>query len=86
MPQDLLGIERQLQSQLGTQKYFSLLDLSKKENSVKKLPYSIRILLENVIRNYDGFAVTEGHINTILNWKETAGVKEIGRASCRERV
>ena len=77
MPQDFLGIEKQLPSQLGNQKYFSLHELSKKEEVVKRLPYSIRILLENVIRNYDGFAVTEDHINIVLNWKETAGKKDI---------
>lgn len=83
MPQDFLGIEKQLPSQLGNQKYFSLFELSKKEEVVKKLPYSIRILLENVIRNYDGFAVTEDHINIILNWKETAGKKDIPYSPAR---
>ncbi len=83
MPQDILGIEKQLQSQLGTQKYFSLQDLSEKESSVSKLPYAIRILLENVIRNYDGFAVTEDHIQTVLNWKNTAGVKDIPYSPAR---
>lgn len=83
MPQDFLGIEQQLPSQLGTQKYFSLFELSKKRPVVKKLPYSIRILLENVIRNYDGFAVTEEHIETVLNWKETANVKDIPYSPAR---
>ncbi|MEQ9405861.1 MAG: aconitate hydratase AcnA [Cyclobacteriaceae bacterium] len=83
MAQDFLGIEKQLPSQLGTQKYFSLFELSKKKPIVKKLPYSIRILLENVIRNYDGFAVTEEHIETVLNWKETAGVKDIPYSPAR---
>ena len=77
MPQDVLGIEKELQSQLGSHKWFSLFELAKKEPVVKKLPYSIRILLENVIRNYDDFAVTKDHIDTVLNWKETAGVKDI---------
>ncbi|MEO9872711.1 aconitate hydratase AcnA [Ekhidna sp.] len=83
MPQDFLGIEKQLPSQLGNQKYFSLFELAKKKDVVKTLPYSIRILLENVIRNYDGFAVTEDHINTILSWKETAGVKDIPYSPAR---
>ncbi len=77
MAQDFLGIEKQLPSQLGTQKYFSLFELAKKKPIVKKLPYSIRILLENVIRNYDGFAVTEEHIETVLDWKNTASKKDI---------
>ncbi|GAB4230926.1 MAG: aconitate hydratase AcnA [Ekhidna sp.] len=83
MPQDFLGIEQQLPSQLGEYKYFSLFELAKKRPVVKKLPYSIRILLENVIRNYDGFAVTEEHIETVLNWKETAGVKDIPYSPAR---
>ncbi|WP_420575582.1 aconitate hydratase AcnA [Ekhidna sp.] len=83
MPQDFLGIEKQLSSQLGEHKYFSLSELAKNKSVVKKLPYSVRILLENVIRNYDGFAVTEEHIETVLNWKETAGVKDIPYSPAR---
>ncbi len=83
MAQDFFGIEKQLPSQLGTQKYFSLFELSKKKPVVKKLPYSIRILLENVIRNYDGFAVTEEHLETVLDWKNTAGVKDIPYSPAR---
>ena len=83
MPQDFLGIEKQLSSKLGTQNYFSLFELAKKKAVINSLPYSIRILLENVVRNYDGFAVTEEHINTVLNWKETAGVKDIPYSPAR---
>lgn len=83
MPQDFLGIEKKLTSQLGEQKYFSLSELAKKKSIVNKLPYSIRILLENVIRNYDGFAVTEEHIETVLNWKETANKKDIPYSPAR---
>jgi aconitate hydratase len=77
MAQDFFGIEKQLHPKIGTQKYFSLFELAKKKPIVKKLPYSIRILLENVIRNYDGFAVTEEHLETVLDWKNTAGIKDI---------
>ena len=77
MGKDFFGIERELTTPLGTQKYFSLRELQKLGKNVDKLPFSIRILLENAIRNYDGFAVTEDHLNTILDWKTTAGVKDI---------
>lgn len=36
---------------------------------LKKLPFSIRILLENALRNYDDFLVNKDHIDHILNWK-----------------
>lgn len=77
MIKDFFGIEKQLASQLGNQKYFSLFELAKTKPSIKSLPYSIRILLENVIRNYDGFAVTEEHLETVIDWKNTAGKKDI---------
>lgn len=35
---------------------------------VIKLPFSIRILLENALRNYDGFLVTDAHIENLINW------------------
>ncbi len=36
---------------------------------INKLPFSIRILLENLLRNADGFLVTEEDIRTLANWK-----------------
>ncbi|MBV6645785.1 MAG: aconitate hydratase AcnA [Cyclobacteriaceae bacterium] len=83
MAQDFFGIERELTTPLGSHKYFSLKELSKQKEVVHKLPYSIRILLENAIRNYDAFAVTEEHLQTLLNWKETAGVKDIPYSPAR---
>ncbi|MDI9356394.1 MAG: aconitate hydratase AcnA [Chitinophagaceae bacterium] len=77
MKKDIFGIEKELKSALGVHKYYSLQELSKKENRFKHLPYSIRILLENAIRNYDGFAVTDEHLETLLDWKNTQGKKEI---------
>ena len=77
MSKDFLGIEQELTVSSGVKKYFSLAALSKKEPVIHTLPYSIRILLENAIRNYDGFAVTESHIRTLLDWKNTAGKKDI---------
>tara|TARA_R110002050_G_scaffold45192_3_gene107277 strand:+ start:173 stop:2953 length:2781 start_codon:yes stop_codon:yes gene_type:complete len=35
---------------------------------IRKLPFSIRILLENALRNYDGFLVTDEHIENLINW------------------
>lgn len=36
--------------------------------SVSKLPFSIRILLENVLRNFDGEIVTEQHVRSLAEW------------------
>ena len=83
MSQDFFGIEQQLTASMGGHKYYSLFELAKKKPVVNTLPYSIRILLENAIRNYDGFAVTEEHLETLLNWKDTAGSKDIPYSPAR---
>lgn len=49
--------------------YFSLEKLSEKtEIDLTKLPFSIKILLENMLRNEDGQIVTENHIKSLGNW------------------
>ncbi len=35
---------------------------------VDRLPYSIKVLLEAVLRNVDGFAVTEEHVKTVAQY------------------
>jgi len=58
-------------------KYYSLKELAKDNYKIEKLPFSIRILLENIMRNYNGFSVNEEHFKTILNWKPKPDSKEI---------
>jgi aconitate hydratase len=35
---------------------------------VSKLPYSIKVLLEAAVRQFDGRAITEEHVNKLANW------------------
>ncbi|MBX2985113.1 MAG: aconitate hydratase AcnA [Bacteroidia bacterium] len=56
--------------------YCSLKDLPGGKN-IEHLPFSIRILLENALRNHDGFTVTDDHINTLMNWSPEATDKDI---------
>ena len=51
--------------------------LDDKGVNLDKMPYSIRVLLENVIRNYDGFLVTLEDINTVANWPEGTTEKDV---------
>ncbi|BEP18612.1 aconitate hydratase AcnA [Pyrofollis japonicus] len=44
---------------------------------ISRLPYTIRILLENVARNYDGKTVTEEDVRTVASWPQGAGDKVI---------
>ena len=39
---------------------------------VSRLPVSIRIVLESVLRNYDGKRITEDNVRSLANWKPNA--------------
>src|SRR5947208_5416735 len=54
-------------------KFYSLPALEKKLGvNVARLPVSIRIVLESVLRNCDGKKVTEEHVRELANWKGVA--------------
>ena len=36
---------------------------------ISKLPYTIKILLEALLRNCDGFAITQDHVLSLANWQ-----------------
>ncbi len=75
--QDFLGIRKTLSVNDKKVFYYSLRALQEKGHNILKLPFSIRILLESALRNYDNFIITEEHVNTILNWKPKPAEKEI---------
>jgi len=52
--------------------YYSLPALARKFPNVKRLPVSIRIVLESVLRNVDGKKVTEAHVEQLANWRPNA--------------
>ncbi|HVL76705.1 MAG TPA: aconitate hydratase AcnA [Noviherbaspirillum sp.] len=54
-------------------KFYSLPALEKKLGvNISRLPVSIRIVLESVLRNCDGKKVTEEHVRQLANWKPNA--------------
>ena len=54
-------------------KFYSLPALEKKLGvNLSRLPISIRIVLESVLRNCDGKKVTEAHIHELANWLPSA--------------
>ena len=55
-----------------TGKLYSLPALARKFPNVNRLPVSIRIVLESVLRNVDGKKVTEAHVEQLANWKPNA--------------
>src|SRR6186997_1985337 len=52
-----------------TGQYYSLPALAQTFPNIKRLPVSIRIVLESVLRNVDGKKVTEEHVKELAGWK-----------------
>ncbi|WNC92885.1 aconitate hydratase AcnA [Paraburkholderia sp. FT54] len=64
---------KEFDSGSGKGKFYSLPQLGKALNiKIDRLPVSIRIVLESVLRNYDGKKIAEEHIEQLANWKPTA--------------
>jgi aconitate hydratase len=77
MSKDPYKIKKILTTKNGAFTYYSLTELEKQGHDISKLPFSIRILLENALRNFDDFAITKENIETILNWKPAGSDKDI---------
>lgn len=77
MDQDYLGIKRTLTTSKKQLSFYSLKALQEKGYAIDRLPFSIRVLLENVLRNYDDYIITKQHVETLLNWRPQPAKKEI---------
>jgi aconitate hydratase len=66
---------KHLKIQGKTYEYYSIVSLEKEGYDVKHLPYSIRVLLEAVLRGWDGVAITDEHIRDLASWTDHRGGK-----------
>jgi len=60
---------------LGNFSYYYLGDMYREGRDIEELPFSVRVLLENIIRNFNGNSFNETHLENILNWhtRQTTG-------------
>src|SRR6476469_6570578 len=64
---------KEFESGSGKGKFYSLPQLGDAlKVKIQRLPVSIRLVLESVLRNYDGKKISEEHIEQLANWKPTA--------------
>lgn len=75
MPEDL-KIVKQFEVSGKKYNYYSLPELEKKGYRISKLPRSIRIVMESLIRNMDGKEVREKDVLNLLNWNPKEPGKE----------
>lgn len=59
-------VKRTMKTAMGEVEYFSLTEFAKKGfTDVKRFPFSVRVLLESILRNEDGYEVTADHVRKI---------------------
>ncbi len=71
------GFRKKIVTALGEFNYYDLKEFSREGFDVEEFPFSIRVLLENIIRNQNELTFTQTHLDTILNWKPKPASAEI---------
>ena len=63
-----------LTTKSGTYGYYDLQELERKGVAeVSRLPFSIRVMLESLLRNEDGYQVTREDIEALARWRPDPG-------------
>jgi aconitate hydratase len=52
--------------------FYSLPELAREIPNISRLPLSLRVVLESVLRNCDGRKVTAAHVEQVANWQPNA--------------
>jgi aconitate hydratase len=69
---DTFGTKGQLQVGSASYEIFSLKKLAQVHPAVEKLPFSLKVLLENLLRHEDGRVVKREHVEKMLSWSPKA--------------
>ena len=76
--QDTIDARTTLTAAGKTYSYYSLAKAAEKYGDISRLPFSMKVLLENMLRFEDGVTVTEADIQAIIDWqKERKSDREI---------
>ena len=82
--QDSLGVRKSLDVGDRSYDYFSLKAAADVLGDVARLPYSLKVLLENLLRREDGRSVTTDHLHAMARWaKDRRSDQEIAYRPAR---
>ena len=82
--QDSLNTRRTLNVGGVSYDYFSLNEAAAKFGDISRLPFSLKVLLENLLRHEDGKTVTTDDVQAIVDWqKERKSSREIAYRPAR---
>ncbi|WP_296405528.1 aconitate hydratase AcnA [Psychrobacter sp.] len=70
---DIFNVKDKITIEGKDHAYYSLPKLAEKYPNINRLPYSMKVVLENLLRNEDGGqSVGENHIEAVANWDAAA--------------
>ena len=67
---DSLKTRRTLDVEGRRYDYFSLHEAAKQFGDISRLPYSLKVLLENLLRHEDGVTVSVDDVKAIIDWQQ----------------
>ena len=62
--------KKQFESNGKTYTYYGIQTLEEQGYDINQLPFTIKILLESALRQWDGHLITEEHVHNLANWKK----------------
>ena len=72
-PSNAFGSRKTFTTSAGEHVYYDLNALTEAGlGEVSRLPYCLRVLLESLLRNVDGFVVEEDDVKRLMSWKASA--------------
>jgi len=76
---DPFGAHQQLTADsFGSVSYYSLPRLEAQGSiNISRLPYTIKVLLESLLRNCDNYVITQDHVFSVANWQAQGARYEI---------
>ncbi|MGQ9692948.1 MAG: aconitate hydratase AcnA [Thermaceae bacterium] len=75
---DTFGTLKTLSTRSGTYHYHDILELERQGLAeVSRLPFSIRVMLESLLRNEDGHQVTRKDVETLARWSPEPPSEEV---------
>ncbi len=66
---DTFGTRGSIETESGSAVIYRLSKLAERFSNIDKLPFSIKILLENALRNLDNFEVSEADVTALATWE-----------------
>ncbi|HUX14571.1 MAG TPA: aconitate hydratase AcnA [Spirochaetia bacterium] len=76
---EIAALKKSFTTAAGPLTYFSLAEAEKRGmTAVSRMPYTLKIILEAILRQLDGDLITDSHLEAVLKWDRPAADEAVG--------